>query len=80
MGSDRQDFIAIPTYNRLPELTACLTCLGEVRGLERFRIFVRDDASTEFDLDALRKLAPNAERIDRNNENMGPGANHVRLF
>jgi hypothetical protein len=80
MGHDRQDFIAIPTYNRLPELVACLTCLGEVRGVERCRIFVRDDASTEFDLDTLRKLAPNAERIDRNGENIGADPSQIRLF
>jgi hypothetical protein len=80
MSGDRRDIIAIPTYDRLPELIACLTCLREARGLDRYRIFIRDDASTKFGPDELAQLMPLAERIDRNAVNCGPDLNQVRLL
>jgi hypothetical protein len=77
---DRQDFIAIPTFNRVRNLFAFSTCLQQVRGLERYRVFVRDDASTEFGADEVALLLPQAESIKRNEVNVGPDASHVRLF
>ncbi len=80
MDSGRRDIIAIPTFNRIRELMACLACLREARGLERYRIFVRDDASTEFSVREIARLIPEAERIERNQTNLGPDASQLLLF
>ena len=78
--SDRRYIIAIPTFNRVRDLMACLTCLQEARGLERYRIFIRDDASREFGVQQIAQLIPQAERIERNAANLGPDANQLQLF
>jgi Glycosyltransferase family 10 (fucosyltransferase) C-term/Fucosyltransferase, N-terminal/Glycosyl transferase family 2 len=80
MGGGRRDIIAIPTFNRVQQLVACLTCLREARGLERFRVFIRDDASTGFGVREIARLIPQAERIERNATNLGPDASQLLLF
>jgi hypothetical protein len=79
-STDGKDFIAIPTCNRVSALAACAACLSDVRGLDACRIFVRDDASSEFDQAVLANLFPRAERIDRNTENLGVTANQMLLY
>ena len=80
MNKNRQDIIAIPTFNRVHQLLACLNCLQQLRGLDRYRIFVRDDASSEFGVREIALLAPQAEKIERNKINLGPDANQILLF
>ncbi|MEP9390168.1 glycosyltransferase [Mesorhizobium sp. KR9-304] len=80
MHKDTRDIIAIPTFNRIRHLVACLRCLRQARGLERYRVFVRDDASSEFGADEIARLIPEATSIERNVVNLGPDANQLLLF
>ncbi len=57
MQTPRQ-IIAIPTFNRRAELTACLSCLGQAEGLGDWRVIVGDDCSTEYDIAELVKGVP----------------------
>ena len=57
MRKDRRDIIAIPTFNRVRHLVACLRCLRQARGLERYRIFIRDDERNAVN------LGPDANQI-----------------
>ena len=80
MRKDRPDIIAIPTFNRVRHLVACLASLRRASGLERYRIFIRDDASREFGVNEIARLVPEAESIERNSVNLGPDANQILLF
>lgn len=80
MGEDSRDIIAIPTFNRIRHLVACLRCLREAWGLDRYRIFIRDDASSEFGIGEIARLIPEATSIRRNAANLGPDGNQVLLF
>lgn len=80
MHKDTRDIIAIPTFNRIRHLVACIGCLRQARGLDRYRIFIRDDASSEFGADEIAKLVPQAARIERNANNLGPDSNQMLLF
>ena len=80
MRKDRPDIIAIPTFNRVRQLVACLASLRRASGLERYRIFIRDDASREFGVNEIARLVPEAESIERNSVNLGPDANQMLLF
>ena len=77
MRKDRPDIIAIPTFNRVRHLVACLASLRRASGLERYRIFIRDDASREFGVNEIARLVPEAESIERNSVNLGPDANQM---
>lgn len=80
MQDDQRDIIAIPTFNRIRHLVACLKCLREAYGLDRYRIFIRDDASSEFGVGEIARLIPEATDIQRNAVNLGPDANQMALF
>lgn len=80
MRKDRPDIIAIPTFNRVRHLVACLASLRRASGLERYRIFIRDDASREFGVNEIARLLPEAESIERNSVNLGADANQFLLF
>jgi glycosyl transferase family 2 len=72
--------IGVTTFNRRPVLEVVARSLAQVEGLERARVWVMDDCSSEFDADYLRRLFPRAE-VFRSDENSG-GADQamVRLF
>jgi len=80
MREDLRDIIAIPTFNRIRHLVACLRSLREAYGLDRYRIFIRDDASSEFGVGEIAQLIPDATDIRRNAVNLGPDANQMALF
>ena len=72
--------IGITTFNRRSVLETVADSLAQVNGLERARIWVLDDVSTEFDQDFLRRAFPLAQ-VFRAAENSG-GADQAmqRLF
>lgn len=80
MQEDMRDIIAIPTFNRIRHLVACLRCLREACGLERYRIFIRDDSSSEFGVGEIARLVPEATSIQRNSATLGPDENQLLLF
>jgi len=80
MQEDSRDIIAIPTFNRIRHLVACLRSLREAGGLEQYRIFIRDDASSEFGVGEIAQLLPEATSIRRNAANLGPDGNQILLF
>ncbi|MCI5073605.1 glycosyltransferase [Oricola sp.] len=80
MFRDRRDIIAIPTFNRVRHLLAFSKSLRELSGVNRYRIFIRDDASCEFDAREIASLFPQADSVVRNDRNLGPDASQVRLF
>lgn len=75
-----KQIIAIPTYNRLQELTACLDCLSSADGLEDWQIIICDDHSTDYDITTLVKGFPIVCTVVRNQENLGCDANNVALM
>jgi len=79
-GRGRRDIIAIPTHNRIRMLVACLNCLRQAKGLENWRIFIRDDASSEYGPAEIARLIPEAERIDQNADRLGQDLSQIRLF
>ena len=72
--------IGVTTFNRLPGLEAAARSLAQVEGLERARVWVMDDCSTDFDAVTLQCLFPQAE-VFRAAEHSG-GADQAmhRLF
>lgn len=80
MRKDLRDIIAIPTFNRIRHVVACLKCLREAWGLDQYRIFIRDDASSEFGVAEIGRLIPEATSIVRNATNLGPDRNQLLLF
>jgi hypothetical protein len=80
MREDSRDIIAIPTFNRIRHLVACLRCLREAYGFDQYRVFIRDDASSEFGVGEIARLMPEAASIVRNATNLGPDGNQMLLF
>jgi len=62
--------IGLTSFNRRDLLVCVAESLAQVRHIDSARIFVLDDCSTEFDLEFLRDLFPNATVL-RNERNSG---------
>ncbi len=77
---ETDQIIAIPTFNRRVEVAACLTCLAAAEGLEKWRVVLRDDCSTEYDIADLLGNVPFAVTVLRNETNLGCDGNTVALL
>ncbi|WP_136660819.1 glycosyltransferase family A protein [Nitratireductor sp. XY-223] len=74
------NIIAIPTYNRRAEVEACLDCLASVEGLDDWRVIIRDDCSTDYDIADLLKDRPFSATVLRSKSNGGCDRNTVLLL
>jgi glycosyltransferase involved in cell wall biosynthesis len=78
--SNRAQTVAITTYNREAELTACLACLGSANRLEDWSVVIRDDASTDYDIAGIVAGLSFPCAATRNPINLGIDANNVALL
>ncbi len=72
--------IGITTYNRLDILKIMAKSLQEVEGLEKCNIRIYDDASTEYGINTLKDLFPNAKSIKRNKTNLKADGNMYNMY
>lgn len=72
--------IGITTYNRKAYLLKFKESLYASRNIDKCKIRVYDDHSTEYDIDFLRKIFPGAESIVRNIKNMGSDKNISLMY
>lgn len=72
--------IGITTYNRKALLEQMAASLRRSRLVGTCNIRVYDDCSTEFDLDYLQRLLPDAATIVRSEKNGGPDANTWAMY
>lgn len=71
--------IGITTYNRKEYLLKFKESLYASKNIDKCKIRVYDDHSTEYDIHFLREIFPSAELIVRNIKNMGSDKN-IRLM
>jgi hypothetical protein len=72
--------IAIPTYNRYDLLKIMSASLYSSDLPVPYNIRVYDDCSTEYDLDELKQLFPNAASVNRNNVNLKADLNMFSFY
>jgi hypothetical protein len=72
--------IGVTTFNRRPLVEAAASSLAQVRGLERARVWVMDDCSSDFDAVWLQRLFPQADVVRAAEHSGGADQAMHRLF
>lgn len=72
--------IGITTFNRLNLMKAMAQSLYESALPDNHSIRIYDDASTDYSMDTLRNIFPNAASLHRNQKNLGADLNTFSMY